>query len=474
MVDSPQNTKPVTQFQNGQFDKTPSQSERKGNFSQKPVSELPPVPLSTDPYTQTSTRTAALLPAHELQNRGTQETLPPQFHQIDVTGHEPQEQVRAMFAEKGIYYNGDASWVKRADGSGYWHIHDGQVQARETGTQLNMRADAITSDSGVHTVHKAETVAASHLPAQREKEAQDQTIKDLDRVNRLTSLWTGPMGIAARGLGALTTNVILGKQDAGEAVDKAFVSNIPVVGTIVNLREGIDASKQSWDVAQNASQHGNTGDAVRGYYDFGMDALETATTTAADVVTFGLAPNAPHLHSSAGVAPHLGEAFEHQKPIRSASEAATIAHEAGLINSEKGQLGFGSHSTSRSVRAVEGVTGATHQSAHLVPQAVYRALGESPNSALTIADMPRNTHRTLDFGDPRLGVEGWVNKWNDAKARGDQITAGDVHSWVSTSIQQMPESMLPQATKNTLEWRLHTELYNELGLKPDDVIIARK
>lgn len=70
--------------------------------------------------------------------------LPPEMHAAEVTGKESPEQVRRLFAAKGIYYSGDATWVQGAAG-GYWHLHTSQIQARDTGTQLNLRADAIRS-----------------------------------------------------------------------------------------------------------------------------------------------------------------------------------------------------------------------------------------------------------------------------------------------------------------------------------------
>jgi RHS repeat-associated protein len=73
---------------------------------------------------------------------------PREAYQAEVTGHETPEQVRAMFAARGIFYNGDATWIKNDRGGGYWYIGDSQVQARDTGTQLNMRADQITASSG--------------------------------------------------------------------------------------------------------------------------------------------------------------------------------------------------------------------------------------------------------------------------------------------------------------------------------------
>ena len=74
------------------------------------------------------------------------EDRPPEMYGEEVTGRETQDQVRQSFAAHNIFYKGSASWVENESG-GYWHIHDWQVVARDTGTQLNMRADNITAGS---------------------------------------------------------------------------------------------------------------------------------------------------------------------------------------------------------------------------------------------------------------------------------------------------------------------------------------
>jgi RHS repeat-associated protein len=70
---------------------------------------------------------------------------PPEFYQEQATGQESQEQVRSMFSAHAIFYKGNATWMTNESGGGYWHLEDWQITARETGTQLNMRADNITS-----------------------------------------------------------------------------------------------------------------------------------------------------------------------------------------------------------------------------------------------------------------------------------------------------------------------------------------
>jgi RHS repeat-associated protein len=148
----------------------------------------------------------------------------------------------------------------------------------------------------------------------------------------------------------------------------------------------------------------------------------------------------------------------------SAAKTAKDAHDAGLVNTEKGRLGFGSHSTAPSRRRALEISGSTHESAHIVPQAVYRQLGKGPGKALT-ADLPKAIHKQIDAG--------WVKRWNAAIEAGEEITAGDVRQWVGEAIQGVPDATLSPAAKGTLQWRLDLELH-QLGLNPTSVIVPKR
>ncbi|MGH6965246.1 MAG: hypothetical protein ACREE0_12240, partial [Phenylobacterium sp.] len=154
---------------------------------------------------------------------------------------------------------------------------------------------------------------------------------------------------------------------------------------------------------------------------------------------------------------------EGSAPQTSAAQAATDA--AGVINLDKpGVVGAQSHNTSPQTRRALGTSGATHQSAHLVPQAVDRAIGSSAGRALT-ANLLTALHRTID-GD-------WVPRWKAAVASGREITGGDVQRWVGEAIDKVPPSMLPAETRGTLGWMLTLELEG-LGLGPDTVIVPAR
>ena len=150
---------------------------------------------------------------------------------------------------------------------------------------------------------------------------------------------------------------------------------------------------------------------------------------------------------------------------RSTAAAALGARQGGLVNASR--PGVQTHATARSVRGVLGMTGRMMESAHLLPQAVYRALRAqgmqvSAGRALT-ALLPRAAHQALD--------QGWVSTWNAATAAGRRITAGDVHGWVSRAIDAVDDRLINAATKGALKTRLDAEIFSGLGLSPGTVVV---
>ena len=172
-------------------------------------------------------------------------------------------------------------------------------------------------------------------------------------------------------------------------------------------------------------------------------------------------PVAPPVQPASSAAPP--SAPQTPKRRNSAAQNAKDAKEAGLTDLEKGRVGVQTHNTSPKVKAAEG-TSATHESAHLVPQAVYRQLGGSPGRALTV-NLPAPIHKQID--------QGWVPQWNAAIKSGREITAGDVQRWVSDAIQRLSNTTLSPAAKGTLQWKLELELH-QLGLNSSSVIVPRK
>jgi hypothetical protein len=94
-----------------------------------------------------------------------------------------------MFAARGIYYSGDATWVQNEEG-GYWHLHTSQIQTRDTGTQLNMRADPINAPSPV-------AKPAPPEPTRAEKLAKIEAKRDESFAVARKGMWNAAVDIIA-------------------------------------------------------------------------------------------------------------------------------------------------------------------------------------------------------------------------------------------------------------------------------------
>lgn len=150
--------------------------------------------------------------------------------------------------------------------------------------------------------------------------------------------------------------------------------------------------------------------------------------------------------------------------LRSAAAAADAAVESGLVSADR--LGMQRHNRAGVVRTILGMAGDLWESAHVVPQAVGKLIPNySPGKALTTL-LPVGTHKAFD--------KAWVPIWNARIAAGTKITAGEVNALVGAAIDQIPASMLSPAAKGTLRWRLFAELFGELKLTPDTVIVPGK
>jgi hypothetical protein len=150
---------------------------------------------------------------------------------------------------------------------------------------------------------------------------------------------------------------------------------------------------------------------------------------------------------------------------RSTAAAAAAARAAGLENTTR--PGFQSHSTASTVRNVFNISGRIWQSAHIVPQAVYRALRSrglrvSEGRAFTTL-LPSQAHAAFD--------RTWIREWNDAVSAGRTIRTRDVFEWVSRAINAVDPALINNEVKGAILDRLRTELFVELGLNLNDVII---
>jgi hypothetical protein len=136
--------------------------------------------------------------------------------------------------------------------------------------------------------------------------------------------------------------------------------------------------------------------------------------------------------------------------------------------------GYQTHSTAPSVRRALGLSGYQWQSVHMVFQAAYRALRArgyvrpdsrpySPGRALTTVDLPLAAHRAFDAG--------WIPQWKAATAAGQTIPAGTAYRWLSSAINAVDPALISPALQGVILDRIRTELFVELGLGWNDIIV---
>lgn len=156
---------------------------------------------------------------------------------------------------------------------------------------------------------------------------------------------------------------------------------------------------------------------------------------------------------------------------RSSRAAARVARQSGLENAKR--PGIHTHSVAGTIRKAFGLSGRRHESAHIVPQAVYRRLREmgivtasgrpiSEGRAFTTL-LPKRAHKAFD------GY--WVARWNAAKEAGREITAGDLYKWVSEAVNRVDPRLMSNDLKGAINDRLRTELYSDLGMTASFVLV---
>jgi Domain of unknown function (DUF4157) len=148
-----------------------------------------------------------------------------------------------------------------------------------------------------------------------------------------------------------------------------------------------------------------------------------------------------------------------------AAPAAAEAESSGLIGPRgapgQADVAVQTHGAASEVRAQYGVSGADVQSAHLGPTSYLRSLtGYSRSGALTTL-LDHKVHTALD---------NYWKAWSiqQRQAGRTSVSAQELNNVMVDAINQTPG--LAQRVKNTLSWRLHIELFQELALKPTDPI----
>jgi polyhydroxyalkanoate synthesis regulator phasin len=116
------------------------------------------------------------------------------------------------------------------------------------------------------------------------------------------------------------------------------------------------------------------------------------------------------------------------------------------------------HGRASEVRAELGVTGKESQSAHIGPTSfLRRVLGYSRSAADTVLLDP-DTHRAFDSV-----WKDWAK--NQRRAGKTHCTAGELFDVMGQAIDRIPG--LPPRTRDAIAWRLHSEIFKDLGLTRD-------
>ncbi|MEU1820288.1 DUF4157 domain-containing protein [Streptomyces roseifaciens] len=144
--------------------------------------------------------------------------------------------------------------------------------------------------------------------------------------------------------------------------------------------------------------------------------------------------------------------------------AVRSAEEGGLIG-PKGKpgavdLGVQPHKSASEVREAQGVKGADVQSAHIAPSGF---VGEVPGYSRSLADttlLPKAIHAHFDAYWKRWAME-------QRKTR-TTCTVRELNNIMLDAIQQTKG--IEQRAKNALAWRLHLELFRDLGLSPEQQV----
>ncbi|MGW3105332.1 hypothetical protein [Streptomyces sp. NPDC001100] len=145
--------------------------------------------------------------------------------------------------------------------------------------------------------------------------------------------------------------------------------------------------------------------------------------------------------------------------------AVVDARAAGLTGAQgapgTADLAVQRHADASAVRGAYGVSGAQVQSAHAGPTSFLRDVpGYSRGNALTVL-LPTWVHTAFD--------QHWKN-WAIARRRaGDtRVSAEQLYAEMLTAVDRIP--LLDQATRNTIAWVIHRELFYDLGLLPGDLL----
>jgi hypothetical protein len=258
----------------------------------------------------------------------------------------------------------------------------------------------------------------------------------------------GPQKTSAIGIGVLS-EVALGDFNQGESTWTGSIINvgigmIPIVGQVADARDTAAAVIKVWDKPTSASAWAGLGMAIVGWIPVLGDAAKGATKVGRQVST-KIGQNADTVIAKTA-APGLGEQL-----IKEEKRSGLNVDVAAQEHRHKSDYRKGS--------------GKDVQSAHLVnSSSVSDVPGYLREKAVTVL-LPTKQHKAFDDY-----WKAWARR-QLAKAKPGEEVRVTVAEWekvLNSAIESVSE--LRGRTADTISFMIRTELYQTLGLKPDQLI----
>jgi hypothetical protein len=261
-------------------------------------------------------------------------------------------------------------------------------------------------------------------------------------------LSTRPHKASKIGLGVLS-EVALGDFHQGESTWTGTLINvgvgmIPIVGQVADARDTAAAATKVWEKPTSALAWAGLGMAIVGWIPLLGDAAKGATKASRQVTT-RIGRNA-NTAAARTAAPGLGEQM-----IRQEKRSGLNVDVAAQEHRYKSEYRQGS--------------GKDVQSAHLVnSSSVSDIPGYIRGKAVTVL-LPTKQHKAFDDY-----WKAWARKKLAQANPGEEVrvTVAEWEQVLNRAIESVPE--LRGRTADTISFMIRTELYQTLGLKPDQLI----
>jgi hypothetical protein len=257
----------------------------------------------------------------------------------------------------------------------------------------------------------------------------------------------GPQKASAIGLGVLS-EVALGDFHEGKSTWTGTIINIgmgliPIMGQIADARDTAAAAIKVWEKPSSALAWAGLGMAIVGWIPLVGDAAK-GTTKVGRKVTAKVEQNAEKVIAKTA-APGLGEQM-----IKEEKRSGLNVDVAAQEHRHKGEHRKGS--------------GKDVQSAHLVnSSSVSDVPGYIREKAVTVL-LPAKQHKAFDDY-----WKAWAQKKSKARPGEEvKVTVAEWEKVLNSALDSVPE--LQRHTAYTMSVMIRTELYQTLGLKPDQLI----